>query len=844
MGSRTLLAWGNGNSGALGLEDEASKSSPEQVGALATWSSVAIGYNHSLAIKTDGTLWSWGDYLYGQIGGGTWPNARSSPEQVGSLTTWSSVSAGQYSSGAIKIDGTLWMFGYNAEGELGLGDAIWRSSPVQVGLLTDWKSVKVSAGGDYTISVKTNGTLWSWGKNDHGQLGQEDTVPKSSPEQVGDKNDWHSVSVGLEFSAAVKKDGTLWTWGQNGFGQLGHGYDTVRLSSPEQVGTLTNWSLVTCGMTHTVALKTDGTLWSWGYGVDGQLGQGVSTFAAHRSSPNQIGSLNTWVYVNSFYYHTVAISRSGTAWSWGENGSGELGLEDTTDRSSPAQIGSDTNWRYVDCGFNQSLGIQAEQSIVEDISLDFKKGSVCWGRTTYSGINFEVDEDKLRPLDAWAGSSAVIGTGDAELIEMDSGEYQESETWNLDFVGPRGIRVNKYQGSGSTTIKYKTADTKAKCESGPTLWSWGRNDDGQLGHGDADDISSPEQVGALTTWSSVGGGRYHSAAIKTDGTLWTWGDNSDNGQLGLEDIADRDSPEQVGSSTNWSDAVAGGYYFTTAIKTNGTLWTWGDNGYGQLGLEDEDDRSSPEQVGDLTNWSYVGGGRYHITAVKTDGTLWAWGQNSSGQLGLEDQDHRSSPVQVGLLTDWSDAVAGGAAHTAAVKTDGTLWTWGNNVSGNLGLEDTADRSSPVQVGLLTDWSDAVACGGYYTAAIKTDGTFWTWGNNVDGQLGLEDSGAATPRSSPVQVGALTDWSSVTCGSSHTTALKTNGTLWTWGDSAWGQLGLEDQDDRSSPEQVGDLTNWSYVGGGDYHTLATRGDWLDYTGTSFESQGWVKVRLER
>jgi alpha-tubulin suppressor-like RCC1 family protein len=196
-----------------------------------------------------------------------------------------------------------------------------------------------------------------------------------------------------------------------------------------------------------------------------------------------------------------------------------------------------------------------------------------------------------------------------------------------------------------------------------------------------------------------------------------------------------------------------GSAFTVARKTDGTLWSWGQNGSGQLGINIGNyDRSSPVQVGALTNWSKISAGTAHCLAVKTDGTLWAWGKNSNGELGINNTYYRSSPVQVGSLTDWLQ-VSGGNTHSLAVKTNGTLWAWGNGSQGMLGLNNTIDRSSPVQVGVLTNWVN-VSAGNSNSAAIKADGTLWTWGENGDGQLGQNN---LTYRSSPVQVGALTAW---------------------------------------------------------------------------------------
>jgi alpha-tubulin suppressor-like RCC1 family protein len=361
----------------------------------------------------------------------------------------------------------------------------------------------------------------------------------------------------------------------------------------------------------------------------------------------------------------------------------------------------------------------------------------------------------------------------------------------------------------------------------PGLWGWGDNNRGALGLGDTNTISSPVQVGSLTNWKQISVGFQQSSfAIKTDGTLWSWGDNQ-NIQLGQNNFTSYSSPVQVGSLNNWKQ-VSSGYYACLAIKTDGTLWAWGDNA-GDLGLGDTLDRNSPVQVGSLTNWKQVSSSYYFTSAIKTDGTLWTWGENSYGQLGLGDTTSRSSPVQVGSLYDWK-IVATGESHTIAIKTDGTLWTFGNQINaGQLGLGDTTSRSSPVQVGSLTNWKN-VSGGRFHTVAIKTDGTLWAWGLGINGQLGLNERFS---RSSPVQVGSLTNWKQTTCGLFHTLAIKTDGTLWAWGgsDSNRGQLGLGDSIGTSSPVQVGSLTTWKQVetggglGPGSGYTLAIQDGYL-------------------
>ena len=188
---------------------------------------------------------------------------------------------------------------------------------------------------------------------------------------------------------------------------------------------------------------------------------------------------------------------------------------------------------------------------------------------------------------------------------------------------------------------------------------------------------------------------------------------------------------------------------------------------GQLAQGNTTNRSSPVQVGALTNWSNVSCSIYFALATKTDGTLWAWGYNSEGSLAQGNVTNRSSPVQVGALTTWLTIASGYSFAAAVIKTDGSLWAWGSNSNGKLGLGDITNRSSPVQVGSLTTWLN-VACGQAHTLATKTDGTLWAWGRNQTGQLGL---GNLTSYSSPMQVGALTGWIRVSGGAYFSSATK-------------------------------------------------------------------------
>ena len=380
------------------------------------------------------------------------------------------------------------------------------------------------------------------------------------------------------------------------------------------------------------------------------------------------------------------------------------------------------------------------------------------------------------------------------------------------FISPEGDLENIFVSNYEMIDQYSQLGT---------LWLWGYNQYSQLGDNTFTNRSSPVQtVSGGTNWRLVNSGWYHTTAIKTDGTLWLWGRN-DNGGLGDNSRTRRSSPVQtVAAGTNWR-LVSGGYYHTAAIKTDGTLWTWGRGSDGQLGDNTIASKSSPVQtVSGGTNWKFVSAAADYTMAIKTDGTLWTWGYNGNGQLGDNTFTNRSSPVQTVAGGSTWKSVNGFQHHTAGIKTDGTLWLWGLNGYGQLGDNSITVRTSPVQtVSGGSTWK-SVVCGLRATAAIKTNGQLWTWGVGSDGSLG---NNAITHRSSPVQtVAGGTNWKSVDAGHILMAAIKTDGTLWAWGSNGVGQNGDNSTTKRSSPVQtVAGGTNWRSVSCGVYNTAATK-----------------------
>ena len=358
---------------------------------------------------------------------------------------------------------------------------------------------KVAAEGYHSLLIKPDGSLWAWGRNDYGQLGDGTTTGSSSPVQVGTSTDWVTVISGLYHSLAIKSDGTLWAWGRNDYGQLGDGTTTDK-SSPVQVGTSTDWVGVSGGGWHTLGIKSDGTLWTWGYNGNGQLGDGTST---DRHTPVQVGFSTDWVAVTGGGWHTLGIKTDGTLWAWGENGDGRLGDGTTTNRPTPVKVGFSTNWVAVTAGLYHTLGIRTDNTLW------------AWGYNEFGQL------------------------GDGTTANNSSPEQIDSSTdWVVVTVGA-----------------YHTLGIKS-CG---TLWAWGYNEFGQLGDGTSGALankSSPVQIGTSTNWVAVTAGSYHTLGIKSDDTIWSWGKNN-YGQLGDETITPKSSPVPIWHTVAATDGTGG-----------------------------------------------------------------------------------------------------------------------------------------------------------------------------------------------------------------------------------------------------------------------------------------------
>ena len=334
---------------------------------------------------------------------------------------WKEIKLGSGYAIAIKSDGTLWAWGANSSGQLGDGTTINKTTPVQVGTASDWKTL--SAGAGTNLALKSDGTIWVWGDNFYGQIaGGND--PQTTPLQVGTATDWKSISTGGYHMLTLKNNGTLWVWGNNDFGSLGLG-NTQDVLEPVQLGTATDWSAVSAGGYSSYALKTNGTLWAWGWNDSGQMGNGTEV-GNDASGPNvlmptQVGTENNWAIICAGSQFIVAQKSDDTLWSWGNNAVGQLGDNTLVGREFPLQIGTDT-WTSFSVGNGFCNATKSDGTLYKwgfyDMSTTFYQPTQVntdtdWSRTLTSGQGYNISVKTNNEIYVWGNNNVgQLGLGD------------------------------------------------------------------------------------------------------------------------------------------------------------------------------------------------------------------------------------------------------------------------------------------------------------------------------------------------------------------------------------------------------------------------------------------------
>lgn len=708
-----------------------------------------------MALRYDGVARSWGANDEGQLGVASGTDLIPTPTQLrinstSAMTGVTRVFAGRQHGLLISngTTGVLRAWGRNDSGQLGDNSVASRIGCVPVltsGGLTN--VVSASAGYAHSLALKSDGTVWAWGNNASGQVGDNSTTNRLAPLRITPAapvfpNTFQAVAAGHDHSLALRNDGTVWSWGANAHGQLGTGTTTASLV-PVQVQNLPVGLTVTAiaaGNGFSVALLSDGTVRAWGRGDKGQLGHDDDTPSSSPVEPVGLG--NTITAIAAGDDHVLVRKADGTVWGWGSNFAGELGGLVPAAQFTPQAVPGLANVAVIDAGAARSGAVFSDGAIV------------LWGDPAKSAL------------------------GPASL-------------------GYDSVRV-QIQDVKSASAIYAAGDQAALVRTTKRAYLFGRNASGQLGTGSVDPVVAPSRVLEWPTPYSAtppvfSFGASHALAL-IDGVVYAAGDNT-YGQLGDGGTTARALPVALPLSGSPIIQVVAGWHHSLARRQDGTVLAWGRNDSGQLGLGASSSTPTlvPTIVPGMSNVSALAAGEAHSLALTSTGSVWAWGANGYGQLGNNATATLTSPTEVSGITQIA-AIAAGANHSLALTSPSHLtstlrnrvYAWGRGTYGQVGHNAATNRLTPY---LLSSTNVVgIAAGEDHTLGLLGDGRVIATGRNDKGQLG---DATLVNRDQVVVVNSITTASACTAiaaGFKTSYAIFGNGTLFGWGDASRQQLG--------------------------------------------------------
>lgn len=857
-----IYAWGDNGVGQLGDGTQVTKTVPVQVdasGALAGKTVVAIsaGGSHSMALTSDGMVYAWGDNFYGRIGDGT-TQMRLSPVAVnatGALAgkTVVAIEAGTSHSMALTSDGLVFTWGNGFYGQLGNGSTVDQTTPVAVltsGVLTGKTIIGISAGGSHSAAVTADGVIATWGSNINGELGNNSTTPSSVPVEVISSGALSGKSVidvrAGGFTLALTSDGQVHSWGSNGSGQLGIGSTPNRSLVPVSVGgSLAGRHVVTiaAGSAHATALSSDGQAHVWGYDGNGQLGNGVGSevsatvptlvsglgpasgkrVAALFTRGNRshvlrdpglpqirVKPLDLTANTGASARFTAAVSHPfpcSVHWQMSLTGASGTFLEITGEPSATSTtltIG-DTSALPEGAAFRAVFSNSSGQVISNPAILR----KTVWSATFLSSsgplstVNAASVAGVLVPVLGFEPKPGVNLTliknvGPAPIV----GRFANMAHGSIVSLTYNGVTyryvANYFGGNGRSLVLQWPA---------MGIVGWGRNSSGVFGEIRSAGQTPPYNISLLgplagKTIIDISGSAEHVLALTSDGRVFAWGSNS-SGQLGNNSTINSLLPVAVDTSGVLSGqtvvAIAAGENHSFAITSDGRLFTWGKR---RAGFGVTVNSLTPVELnsGGLAGKTVVAispGGNVDL-ALTSEGEMYGWGNSSFGQLGTSNT-YAVDPILVGsgeIGTIPVIAIAAGSSHSLALSLNGRVFSWGAAQDGALGIDNPPIFSveHPVAVNTLGVLAGktitAIASRNADNVVVASDGSVYAWGYNLNGELG---DGTSSKRSLPVAVvssGALAGQSvaETSIGDSHCLALTTDGKIFAWGDNGAGQLG--------------------------------------------------------
>lgn len=777
-------------------------------------------------------------------------------EDVGAYTV--SVTGAQYSVTSnfafLRVTpepGYAYAFGLDQFGQLGNGvpDTKVPAAVYMSGALSGKQVVALASGGGggHNLALTSDGKVYAWGGNDSGQIGDGTTTNRTLPVAVNmngvlQGNTVIAIAAGDRHSLAISSDGKVYAWGSNSSGELGDGTTTQR-TIPVAVnssGVLFGRTIVaiSAGDMSSLALTSEGKVYSWGINLSGQLGDGTTTQRTLPVAVNMSGVLlgKTVTSIASGTWHSLALTSEGKVYAWGSNSTrfdgGQLGDGTTTQRTLPVAVYMEgvlqgKRVTSITAGISQSYALTSEGKVYAWGEND--SGQLGNGTTTSSTLPVVVNTS------AAIGGQTVraISAGIFHCLALTSGGQVFSwgdnsggclgdgtDTWR---TNPVAVKTDGLLLGKSVVLIAAGNSTSIAMTSDNLCYAWGDYSQGQLGNdssmGRTVAIAS-NTIGVLSgkPISMIAAGWNHALALTPVGHLFAWGNNS-NGQLGNGLITNASAPVSVDTGAKIMVAIAGGNVHSLALTQEGEVYSWGYNGHGELGDGTFTQRNSPVAVdmnGKLSG-KYVNAiavGLDFCLVLASDGLVYTWGNNVNGQLGDGTTLQRTTPVAVdmsGVLNGKTvAAIATGRNHSLALSSDGHIYAWGNNANGQLGDGTTTQRKTPVAVNMggVLNGKDvvAIAAGEGFSLVLTAEGKVYAWGSNGSGQLG---DGTNTQRTLPVAVnmnGVLSGKiiTLIAAGQSHSVVLTNDRKAYSWGSNNWGQIGDGTTTSRVTPVAV-DMT---------------------------------------